>query len=199
MDAILRRERPKRDVGKAILHALGQWEGLLACLTRGEVPIDTNGVEAAICLSRRLTAPSPFGQPDGWLSQPFAKGIGCPCALGKRNDLFMAPCTPASAPRTFTPCSAAACAAESTGAPTSSGSLHSSPPPRTTPLPNSTRQPTRPARRAKAPPSARPSLPATPAQAQALSLHRLGRFKRLRTFFAEMKPIRPGPACRLRF
>ena len=61
MDAILQRERPKSAVGKAIVYALGQWDGLQTYLTRGEVPIDNNGVENAIR----------------------------PCALGKKNYLFI--------------------------------------------------------------------------------------------------------------
>ena len=61
MDAILRRERPRSAVGKAILYALGQWDGLRTYLTRGEVPIDNNGVENAIR----------------------------PCALGRKNYLFI--------------------------------------------------------------------------------------------------------------
>ena len=61
MDAILQRERPKSAVGKAIVYALGQWDGLQTYLTRGEVPIDNNGVENAIR----------------------------PCALSKKNYLFI--------------------------------------------------------------------------------------------------------------
>lgn len=61
MDAVLARERPKSAVGKAILYARGQWDGLLTYLNRGEVPIDNNGVENAIR----------------------------PCALGKKNYLFI--------------------------------------------------------------------------------------------------------------
>ena len=59
--ALERNERPKSAVGKAIVYALRQWDGLQTYLTRGEVPIDNNGVENAIR----------------------------PCALGKKNCLFI--------------------------------------------------------------------------------------------------------------
>lgn len=53
--------RPKTPVGKACLYALGQWAGLQVYLEHGDVPIDNNGVENAIR----------------------------PCALGKKNFLFI--------------------------------------------------------------------------------------------------------------
>jgi transposase len=53
--------RPKTPVGKACLYALGQWDSLQVYLEHGDVPIDNNGVENAIR----------------------------PCALGKKNFLFI--------------------------------------------------------------------------------------------------------------
>jgi transposase len=54
-------ERPKSAVGKACTYALGQWDGLLLYLDHGVVEIDNNSVENAIR----------------------------PCALGKKNWLFI--------------------------------------------------------------------------------------------------------------
>jgi Transposase IS66 family len=49
MDAIVRDERPRSPAARACLYTLGQWDGLQTYLTHGEVPIDDNGVENAIC------------------------------------------------------------------------------------------------------------------------------------------------------
>ena len=54
-------ERPESASGKACTYALGQWDGLLLYLDHGVVGIDNNGVENAIR----------------------------PCALGKKNWLFI--------------------------------------------------------------------------------------------------------------
>jgi hypothetical protein len=61
LDATVAAVRPKTPVGKACLYALGQWDALQVYLEYGEVPIDNNGVERAIR----------------------------PCALGKKNYLFI--------------------------------------------------------------------------------------------------------------
>ena len=61
MEAVIRDQRPRSPAGKACLYTLGQWDGLLTYLAHGEVPIDNNGVENAIR----------------------------PCALGKKNYLFI--------------------------------------------------------------------------------------------------------------
>lgn len=53
--------RPKTPVGKACLYAQGQWDALQVYLEHGDVEIDNNGVERAIR----------------------------PCALGKKNYLFI--------------------------------------------------------------------------------------------------------------
>jgi transposase len=61
MNAVIRDERPRSPAAKASLYTLGQWDGLLTYLDHGHVPIDNNGVENAIR----------------------------PCALGKKNYLFI--------------------------------------------------------------------------------------------------------------
>ncbi len=61
MDTVVARERPRKPVVKACLYAIGQWESLLVYLGNGAVPIDNNSVENAIR----------------------------PCALGKKNYLFI--------------------------------------------------------------------------------------------------------------
>ena len=50
--------------------------------------IDNHLVENSICLSRRLTAPSPCGPLSRAVSAP-AGGFGCPTAVGKKNWLFI--------------------------------------------------------------------------------------------------------------
>lgn len=58
---MLSSERPKSDLGKACRYTLNQWESLLVYLQHGHVEIDNNSVENAIR----------------------------PCALGKKNYLFI--------------------------------------------------------------------------------------------------------------
>ena len=88
MDAVIRDERPQSPAAKACLYTRGQWDGLLVYLEHGAVELDNNSVENAICLSRRPTAPSPCGPLSRAVSAP-ARGFGCPCALGKKNYLFI--------------------------------------------------------------------------------------------------------------
>lgn len=73
MDAIVARERPRKPVVKACLYAIGQWDALLVYLENGAVPIDNNSVENAIR----------------------------PCALGKKNYLFIGDVRAGSRAATF--------------------------------------------------------------------------------------------------
>ena len=61
MNKVIAHERPRSPVAKACLYTTGQWEGLLVYLEHGHVEIDNNSVENAIR----------------------------PCALGKKNWLFI--------------------------------------------------------------------------------------------------------------
>ena len=61
LDATVAAVRPQSPVGKACQYVLGQWDALQVYLDHGDVPIDNNGVERAIR----------------------------PCAVGKKNYLFI--------------------------------------------------------------------------------------------------------------
>jgi transposase len=61
IDATIAAVRPQTPAGKACLYAMGQWDALQVYLDHSDVPIDNNGVERAIR----------------------------PCAVGKKNYLFI--------------------------------------------------------------------------------------------------------------
>jgi transposase len=61
IDATIAAVRPQTHVGRACLYAMGQWDALQVYLDHSDVPIDNNGVERAIR----------------------------PCAVGKKNYLFI--------------------------------------------------------------------------------------------------------------
>ena len=97
IDRTIAAERPQSRVGKACTYTLGQWDGLQTYLEHGVVEpersgdsrrqIDNNSVENAICLRRpRLLRPS--GSPWLAVSAP-PRGFDGPCALGKKNWLFI--------------------------------------------------------------------------------------------------------------
>ena len=86
---------PGSALAKACRYALHLRAQLRRSLENGITEIDNNRCEQSICLSRRPSAPSPFGQPGLAVSAP-ARGLGWPIALGRKNWLHIG--APGAAP-----------------------------------------------------------------------------------------------------